>query len=262
MQALMEGGLLCNDSALTQENGVWTPNGAPTEVALITAALKAGLVLDNLKAAKPRVHSVPFESEHKFMVRAVADGRREMFTQRGAPARAARAAAAAGWHCCVRQWRQGCNACTERTDCGQAHRADAHTPPVRAAPAPPQATVHAVGPQAGPSTPGRRIIFVKGAPDRLFPMCSSQLANDEVGTVSGTTGTAPLRLEYWLKAQEELSSQGLRVLALCRCARRRTRAGSMLAAAGGGRLHLRACVLEHPCKPTTVPPNQCKRTQG
>lgn len=71
MQALMEGGLLCNDSALTQEGGHWTPNGAPTEVALITAAMKAGLVLDNLKAAKPRVHSVPFESEHKFMVRVV-----------------------------------------------------------------------------------------------------------------------------------------------------------------------------------------------
>jgi hypothetical protein len=28
---------------------------------------------------------------------------------------------------------------------------------------------------------------------------------------------APLDVEFWQSAQEELSSQGLRVLALCRC---------------------------------------------
>jgi magnesium-transporting ATPase (P-type) len=41
--------------------------GAPTEVALITAGLKAGLQIEDLKKAHPRVVSVPFESEHKFM---------------------------------------------------------------------------------------------------------------------------------------------------------------------------------------------------
>ncbi|KAF8062005.1 calcium-transporting ATPase 1 [Scenedesmus sp. PABB004] len=150
VKALLEGALLCNDSALTKEDGpggapVFTPNGAPTEVALITGALKAGLDPAALKAAKPRVASVPFESEHKFM-----------------------------------------------------------------------ATVHQVEPPQGAGHPGRRVIYVKGAPDRLFPMCCSQLADDGLATVAGAGGSVPLTLPFWTAAQEELSSQGLRVLALCR----------------------------------------------
>jgi len=71
--ALLEGAVLCNDSHLGAEPSgtgatTYTPNGAPTEVALITAGLKAGLVLETLKAEKPRIGAVPFESEHKFMV--------------------------------------------------------------------------------------------------------------------------------------------------------------------------------------------------
>lgn len=67
LQALLEGSLLCNDSALSKDDATcaYTPNGAPTEVSLITAALKAGLQPKALKNAKPRVASVPFESEHK-----------------------------------------------------------------------------------------------------------------------------------------------------------------------------------------------------
>lgn len=67
LQALLEGSLLCNDSALSKDEttGQYLPNGAPTEVSLITAALKAGLQPAALKQAKPRVASVPFESEHK-----------------------------------------------------------------------------------------------------------------------------------------------------------------------------------------------------
>jgi len=45
--------------------GQYIPNGAPTEVSLITAALKAGLDPNTDKTAKPRVAAVPFESEHK-----------------------------------------------------------------------------------------------------------------------------------------------------------------------------------------------------
>lgn len=36
VQAVLEGAVLCNDSHLNNNNGVFTPNGAPTEVALIT----------------------------------------------------------------------------------------------------------------------------------------------------------------------------------------------------------------------------------
>ena len=48
-------------------HSTYTPVGAPTEVSLITAALKAGLCVEDVKKLYPRIASVPFESEHKFM---------------------------------------------------------------------------------------------------------------------------------------------------------------------------------------------------
>ncbi|KAI8475580.1 MAG: calcium transporting ATPase [Monoraphidium minutum] len=145
VRAVLEGAMLCNDSNLNVAGegaaAIYTPNGAPTEVALITAGLKAGISLGDIKASKPRIGSVPFESEHKFM-----------------------------------------------------------------------ATIH--------GTAGRRVLFVKGAPDRLLPMCGGQLVSDdpqEVEAAGSKAGrVAPLDAAFWTKAQEELSSQGLRVLALCK----------------------------------------------
>lgn len=70
IRAVIAGAMLCNDSHLNHTVGTdgketWTPNGAPTEVSLITVGVKAGLTMDALKAAQPRIVSVPFESEHK-----------------------------------------------------------------------------------------------------------------------------------------------------------------------------------------------------
>ncbi|KIZ06536.1 ATPase, P-type (transporting), HAD superfamily, subfamily IC, partial [Monoraphidium neglectum] len=136
LRALLEGAVLCNDSALSRaekEGGgsvVYTPMGAPTEVALLTAGEKAGLEQSVLKASKPRLASVPFESEHKFM-----------------------------------------------------------------------ATVHNEG--------GARVMYVKGAPDRLLPLCRAQVADNDVSV------TSPLDIGLWQQAQADLSNQGLRVLALC-----------------------------------------------
>jgi magnesium-transporting ATPase (P-type) len=59
-------------------------------------------------------------------------------------------------------------------------------------------------------------MYVKGAPDRLFPMCCAQLADDSLQTITGTQGNVPFTEGFWIQAQEQLSSQGLRVLALCR----------------------------------------------
>lgn len=117
------------------------------QVALITAGCKAGLNLDSLKQAKPRIGSVPFESEHKFM-----------------------------------------------------------------------ATVHQTSPFSALNPAGRRTMFVKGAPDRLMPMCCGQLRSDSLADIDAASPDdfAPLDLEFWRKAQEDLSSEGLRVLALCR----------------------------------------------
>ncbi|MDZ7654253.1 MAG: cation-transporting P-type ATPase, partial [Burkholderiaceae bacterium] len=48
-------------------DGAWTLTGDPTEGALLTLALKAGLDLTTEQAALPRVDAIPFESEHRYM---------------------------------------------------------------------------------------------------------------------------------------------------------------------------------------------------
>lgn len=145
VSTLLEGKVLCNDSSLsrkTQSVGKgdsaplskqdeWTYAGMPTEVAMLTSGIKLGMDLRALKDAKPRVASVPFESEHKFM-----------------------------------------------------------------------ATVH----QEGDKT----VMYVKGAPDRLLPICSHQVGQDNLDV------NKPVQPAFWNEQQEQLSSQGLRVLALCR----------------------------------------------
>ena len=62
----LRAGLLCNDSRLSEQNGVWQVEGDPTEGALLTSARKGGLSSEALAAA-PRLDAVPFESEHQYM---------------------------------------------------------------------------------------------------------------------------------------------------------------------------------------------------
>jgi calcium-translocating P-type ATPase len=59
--------MLCNDAELRQESGIWKVEGDPTEGALYPFAAKLGLQRDAEKAALPRIDSIPFESEHRFM---------------------------------------------------------------------------------------------------------------------------------------------------------------------------------------------------
>jgi magnesium-transporting ATPase (P-type) len=59
--------LLCNDAGLSEQGGVWHLEGAPTDGALLTLALKAGLDQAETKRCWPRLDVIPFESEHKFM---------------------------------------------------------------------------------------------------------------------------------------------------------------------------------------------------
>jgi len=64
---LAEAGALCNDAALHERDGQWTLAGDPTEGALLTLAMKAGVDPAALRAARPRLDVVPFESEHRYM---------------------------------------------------------------------------------------------------------------------------------------------------------------------------------------------------
>lgn len=60
-------GLLCNDTRLIDKGGQWGIEGDPTEAALITAAIKAGLAQESLEQELPRIDTLPFESQHQYM---------------------------------------------------------------------------------------------------------------------------------------------------------------------------------------------------
>ena len=64
---LFRAGLLCNDAALHEGEGLWHIAGDPTEGALIPLAMKAGLDAAFEHGALPRTDHIPFESEHRFM---------------------------------------------------------------------------------------------------------------------------------------------------------------------------------------------------
>jgi magnesium-transporting ATPase (P-type) len=67
LSAIARIALLCNDAALTQVGDAWELTGDPTEGALLTLAMKAGLEARFEAEALPRVDVIPFESEHRFM---------------------------------------------------------------------------------------------------------------------------------------------------------------------------------------------------
>ncbi|MFK0246003.1 HAD-IC family P-type ATPase [Amycolatopsis azurea] len=64
-------GLACNDARITEQDGHWTPVGDPTEAALVTAAMKAGLGPEDVPE---RVGVLPFSSERLFMATEHVDG--------------------------------------------------------------------------------------------------------------------------------------------------------------------------------------------
>ncbi|MEA5597914.1 cation-transporting P-type ATPase [Rivularia sp. UHCC 0363] len=67
LQECLIAGVLCNDSQLKQTGENWSVVGDPTEGALIAAAAKADLSQSGLAASKPRLDSIPFESQYQYM---------------------------------------------------------------------------------------------------------------------------------------------------------------------------------------------------
>ncbi len=65
---LLRAGLLCNESVLKEDAEGWKVEGDPTEGALLTVAYKSGLDLKQEQQAYPRIDTIPFESEYKYMV--------------------------------------------------------------------------------------------------------------------------------------------------------------------------------------------------
>jgi len=73
---------LCNDSRVTADGA---PVGDPTEVALVVAALEAGIDVDAERQASPRLAEIPFDSARKFMATFHRDGAHVRVFVKGAP---------------------------------------------------------------------------------------------------------------------------------------------------------------------------------
>jgi len=67
LMRLADAAALCNDASLHDDGSGWHLAGDPTEGALLTLAMKAGLNPAVLKTERPRQDVIPFESEHRFM---------------------------------------------------------------------------------------------------------------------------------------------------------------------------------------------------
>ncbi|MBX3635221.1 MAG: cation-transporting P-type ATPase [Rubrivivax sp.] len=136
LQGLVEVAALCNDAAIHERDGQWQLAGDPTEGALRSLAMKAGIDPAVLALERPRLEVIPFESEHRFM-----------------------------------------------------------------------ATLHPV-PGADTEAGAATVALVKGAPERVIGMCTTQLAADG--------REQPLDAAHWTAAIEAQARAGRRVLALAR----------------------------------------------
>jgi cation-transporting ATPase F len=60
-------GAACNDAALTEQDGRWGIVGDPTEGAMLVVAAKAGLDAHRVAELLPRLATIPFSSERRYM---------------------------------------------------------------------------------------------------------------------------------------------------------------------------------------------------
>lgn len=67
LEEVLRIGLLCNESDIYEENGLYKVDGDPTEGALIVSAVKAGLDPEEERQKYPQISILPFESEHGYM---------------------------------------------------------------------------------------------------------------------------------------------------------------------------------------------------
>lgn len=81
LMALLEAGLICNHAKVFERDGLWRLDGEPTEGALVTAALKAGLKRPSTAHAR----EIPFSSARKRMSLVVPAGEGATVYLKGAP---------------------------------------------------------------------------------------------------------------------------------------------------------------------------------
>ncbi len=85
---VLRAGTLCNDSSHVRGSEGWSIVGDPTEGALLVLGAKAGIDLLALSGAWPRLDSIPFESENRYMATHHRDPEgKEWILAKGAPER-------------------------------------------------------------------------------------------------------------------------------------------------------------------------------
>jgi magnesium-transporting ATPase (P-type) len=85
---LLEAAVLCNDAQLygpTDASDRWTAIGDPTEIALVTLAVKAGLVPSELRERYPRRAEIPFDPAAKMMATQHRSAAGSLVVIKGAP---------------------------------------------------------------------------------------------------------------------------------------------------------------------------------
>lgn len=87
LSQLLEAVVLCNDSRWAQEGDHIVTGGDPTEIALLTAAHKAGVDVAGRVAAWPRVAAIPFDSDNQYMVTLHQNNQGAKLVIKGAPER-------------------------------------------------------------------------------------------------------------------------------------------------------------------------------
>jgi len=67
MNVLLKNAVLCSDANIVYDGDQYSISGDPTEVALVVAAIKAGIDTDNLRQINVRRDVIPFDSELQYM---------------------------------------------------------------------------------------------------------------------------------------------------------------------------------------------------
>lgn len=89
LERLLRIGVLCNNANLKEENGQWRVDGNPSEGALLVAAIKAGIDIEQMRKDNERIAEIPFSSDTKYMATLHPDksGERTILYVKGAPER-------------------------------------------------------------------------------------------------------------------------------------------------------------------------------
>lgn len=67
LEELARAAILCNDAALSENNGLWQVEGDPMEGALLAFAEKMDVNVRKERAAWSRTDAIPFDAKHRFM---------------------------------------------------------------------------------------------------------------------------------------------------------------------------------------------------